>query len=376
MDTGPAPPVDHELLDAVLAIGSDLDLEAMLHRIVASAVQLVGARYGALGVLDQRGVGLAQFVTVGVDEATHAAIGDLPDGHGILGLLIADPRPLRLADLRSHPESSGFPPHHPPMQSFLGVPITVRGEVFGNLYLTDKVGAAEFSDRDEQLAVGLASAVAVTVDNARLHSRLQALTLIEDRERIARDLHDSVIQRLFATGLALQATARRVVDNDDLARRIDQAVDDLDVTIKHIRSAIFGLSSAPRRPEGLGERVMSVLREATPVLGFEPTVLIDGPLDSAVPDDVAHDLLATLREALTNFARHARASRVDVAITVEEGVSLVVHDDGVGPEASQNVHGRGLHNLADRAARHGGALHVDAGPTGGMVLRWNVPRHP
>ena len=127
------------LLQAVLAIGSDLDLEAMLHRIVESAAELVGARYGALGVLDEAGIVLAQFLTVGVDDDTHHAIGHLPEGHGILGVLIADPRPLRLPDLRAHPDSYGFPPHHPPMRSFLGVPIKIRDQVFGNLYLTDKV---------------------------------------------------------------------------------------------------------------------------------------------------------------------------------------------------------------------------------------------
>ena len=204
------------LLQAVLAIGSDLDLEAVLYRIVESAVELVGARYGALGVLDEAGIVLAQFLTVGVDDDTHHAIGHLPEGHGILGVLIADPRPLRLPDLRAHPDSYGFPPHHPPMRSFLGVPIKIRDQVFGNLYLTDKfspVAAAEFSELDEELAVGLASAAAVAVDNARLHVTVQSLALVHDRERIARDLHDTVIQRLFATGLSLQGTARLVGDN-------------------------------------------------------------------------------------------------------------------------------------------------------------------
>ena len=204
------------LLQAVLAIGSDLDLEAMLHRIVESAVELVGARYGALGILDEAGVGLAQFLTVGVDDDTHHAIGHLPEGHGILGVLIADPRPLRLPDLRAHPDSFGFPPHHPPMRSFLGVPIKIRDQVFGNLYLTDKVDAAEFSELDEELVVGLASAAAVAVDNARLHVTVQSLALVHDRERIARDLHDTVIQRLFATGLSLQGTVRLVGDNAEV----------------------------------------------------------------------------------------------------------------------------------------------------------------
>ena len=197
-----------QLLDAVMAIGSDLDLEATLRRIVEAATALVDARYGALGVLDADRTGLVQFITVGIDDETRRAIGDLPKGHGILGLLIRDPRPLRLPDLHEHPDSFGFPPHHPEMRSFLGVPVVVRGEVFGNLYLTDKQSAEAFSDIDEELTVALAAAAGVAIENARLHARVRDLALLEDRERIAMDLHDTVIQQIFATGMSLQATSR------------------------------------------------------------------------------------------------------------------------------------------------------------------------
>ena len=204
-----------QLLDAVLTVGSDLDLPAMLQRIVEAAVELVDARYGALGVLDESRTRLAQFITVGIDDETHSAIGDLPEGHGILGLLIVDAKPLRLPDLREHPDSYGFPPHHPPMRSFLGVPVRVRDQVFGNLYLTDKTSAEVFTDVDEELVVGLAAAAGVAIDNARLHARIQELTLVEDRERIARDLHDTVVQRLFATGLSLQGAAGLIHSDPD-----------------------------------------------------------------------------------------------------------------------------------------------------------------
>ena len=361
------------LLQAVLAIGSDLDLEAMLHRIVESAAELVGARYGALGVLDEAGIGLAQFLTVGVDDDTHHAIGHLPEGHGILGVLIADPRPLRLPDLRAHPDSYGFPPHHPPMRSFLGVPIKIRDQVFGNLYLTDKVDAAEFSELDEELAVGLASAAAVAIDNARLHVTVQSLALVHDRERIARDLHDTVIQRLFATGLSLQGTVRLVGDNAEVMERIEQAVDDLDVTIKHIRSAIFGLSTTADSGDGVRDRVRSLVQETATVLGFEPRVVFDGPVDTLVPEAIAADLLATIGEALTNVARHAGATRVDVSLTVEDEVVLTVADDGVGPPAPGTPGGQGLDNMAVRAERHGGTLQLDAGRTGGTILTWRAP---
>ena len=361
------------LLHAVLAIGSDLDLEAMLHRIVESAVELVGARYGALGVLDEAGVGLAQFLTVGVDDDTHHAIGHLPEGHGILGVLIADPRPLRLPDLRAHPDSFGFPPHHPPMRSFLGVPIKIRDQVFGNLYLTDKVDGADFSELDEELVVGLASAAAVAVDNARLHVTVQSLALVHDRERIARDLHDTVIQRLFATGLSLQGTVRLVRDGTEVMERIDQAVEDLDVTIKHIRSAIFGLSTTAGSGDGVRDRVRSLLQESATVLGFEPRVVFDGPVDTMVPEAITPDLMATIGEALANVARHAGATRVDVSLTVEDEVVLMVADDGVGPPAPGTPGGRGLGNMAVRAERHGGTLQLDAGRTGGTILIWRAP---
>src|SRR4051794_22322362 len=165
------------LLGAVLAMEEELDLEATLRRIVEEATSLVDARYGALGVLDADGRGLAAFITVGLEPEERAAIGPLPQGHGILGLLILEPHPIRLPDLREHPDSYGFPPNHPDMTSFLGVPIHIRGEVFGNLYLTDKRGAPEFSEEDERLVTAMAAAAGIAVDNARLHARLRELTL-------------------------------------------------------------------------------------------------------------------------------------------------------------------------------------------------------
>lgn len=364
-----------QLLDAVVTIGSDLDLPAMLHRIAHSATELVDARYGALGVLDETGTRLSQFITVGIDDDTHRAIGHLPEGHGILGLLIVDAKPLRLPDLTEHPDSYGFPPNHPPMRSFLGVPIRVRDEVFGNLYLTDKMSAEVFTDVDEELAIGLASAAAVAIDNARLHARVQELALVTDRERIARDLHDTVIQRLFATGLSLQGTAR-LVRSDPAATetRIEAAVDDLDLTVKHIRSAIFGLESTRIGGPGLRDGVLSLLREAAGALGFEPKVLFDGEVDTSVPEEVATELLATLREALSNVARHAGASRVDVSLIVSDEVLLRVVDDGVGPPGPDAPRGHGLKNMAARAERHGGRLDLLPGPPSGTVLEWRVPK--
>ena len=348
-----------QLLDAVLTIVSDLDLPAMLHRVVNSASELVDARYGALGVLDDTGTRLAQFITVGIDDEVHRSIGHLPEGHGILGLLIVDAKPLRLPDLTKHPDSYGFPPNHPPMRSFLGVPIRVREQVFGNLYLTDKSSAEAFTDIDEELVVALAAAAAVAIENARLHARVQELALVTDRERIARDLHDTVIQRLFATGLSLQGTLHLVgSDPAAAAQRIEGTVDDLDLTVKHIRSAIVGLESTRVGGPGLRDNILALLREAAGALGFEPTVLFDGLVETVVPDDVGGELLATLREALSNVARHAGATRVDVSVVVDDEIVLRVVDDGTGPPGPGAPRGHGLKNMAARAERHGGELEL------------------
>lgn len=370
------------LVDAVVTIGSDLDLPAMLRRIVEAAVELVDARYGALGVLDRTGTRLAQFITVGIDDETHRAIGALPEGRGILGALIVDAKPLRLPDISEHPDSYGFPPNHPTMHSFLGVPILSRDAVFGNLYLTDKTTGEVFTDVDEELVVGLASAAGVAIENADLHTRVQELALVEDRERIARDLHDTVIQRLFATGLALQGTVRLVrTDAAAAEERIEAAIDDLDLTVKHIRSAIFGLESARSDtgvPEGLRDRVLEVGREASSSLGFEPRVLFDGPVDTGVSDTIATELLVTLREALSNVARHARATHVEIDVVVtDDDVVLHVIDNGIGPPSPDDlaVHaGHGLRNMAARAARLGGAGALCPGAEGGSDFEWTVPR--
>ena len=365
-----------QLLDAVLALGMDLDPPSILRRIVGAAVGLVDARYGALGVLDDTGTRLAQFITVGIDDDLHRQIGELPEGHGLLGRLIRHAEPLRLADLKEHPDSYGFPPHHPPMRSFLGVPVRIRGEVFGNLYLTDKTTAAAFSDVDEELLVGLSVAAGVAIENSRLHSRVQALALVEERERIARDLHDTVIQRLFATGLSLQGTARLV--HSDVAAastRIEAAVDDLDVTVKHIRSAIFKLESARASTGGgLRDRVLALGREAAGALGFEPRCTFDGPVDSSVSDDLLSDILATLREALSNVARHAAATEVDVEVVATDEVVLRVVDDGVGPPAPGAARGHGLNNMEARATRRQGSFALGPGPVGGTAVEWRVPR--
>jgi signal transduction histidine kinase len=530
----------HSLLEAVLSVGRELDLEQVLRRITEAAAVLVDAEYAALGVIGPDGRQLSQFLTVGVTEDDIRAIGPLPSGHGILGELIRNPEPLRLQKITEHAASYRLPPHHPPMNTFLGVPIRVRDHVFGNLYLTEKRGGNEFDAEDEAVLSTLAVAAGVAIDNARLYeestrrerwlrasaeitssllsgspgsevtgliaegakeitgsdlavvavpvegtdtlavdhatgdgaeayqglvlpvegtllgaalsggapatsddlnadpratgstpsigglgpavavpigtgerlrgvlllvrpavapvfteeeiqpllgfagqaavalelaerrTHTEQIALLEDRDRIARDLHDLAIQRLFATGMTLQS-AERLIDDPKAAERVLRAVGDLDETIKIIRSTIFGLRSHETgTAQNLRARTVRTVGEAAPVLGFTPSLRMEGLLDTQVPREIADNVIAVLSEALTNAGRHAQARRVDVALEADETcVALTVSDDGVGlPSGGRRS---GLRNLQERAERLGGKLTLSSAPGRGTTLVWRVP---
>jgi len=518
------------LLDAVIAVSSDLELAEVLRRIVVGACTLVDATYGALGVLGPSGEELVEFVTHGVTEEERAAIGPLPRGHGLLGMIITSPHPQRVDNIGEHPDSYGFPPNHPPMTSFLGAPVRIRDQVFGNLYLTDKRSAPEFSDEDEAILIALAAAAGVAIDNARLyeHARTQQLwgevlgdatqallagtaqeevltevtahvrrlakadscavalrhgsdvvvvatsqsegvdvpegseaahpafekgevvrdpallaamlgparivpsgpdgsratvpvalgetptgvlvvdwaheehsnllvhvepfgrnlavslgaasarsdrarsELLEDRDRIARDMHDNVIQRLFATGMSLQSAAP--MSPPEVRAKLDRAVDELDAAISDIRHTIFALHRVPgSRP--LSAEIATLCGDAAVTLGFSPELRISGPV-ADVPEAVAPELLAVVREALSNVARHASASSVTVTVVVDDAdgdgdVRVVVADDGRGiPDGAVRS---GLGNLARRAESRGGTFRVGSATGSGATLEWRVP---
>jgi signal transduction histidine kinase len=359
------------LLAAVLMITADVELDDLLRHLVEEARDLVGARYGALGVLNESRTGLERFLTVGLHADEEQAIGARPAGRGVLGLLITDPKPLRMAHLDRHPQRFGFPPHHPPMQSFLGVPLRVRDDVYGNLYLTDKVGADEFSDEDEALAEALALAAGVAIENTRLHDRVRVISVLDDRDRIARDLHDRVIQRIFAVGMSLQGAAR-LPDAAEMATRVTKAVDELDATITDIRTAIFELGDAPAGTS-LRQAMLSLATEMAPTLGARPEVVFSGPVDTMVPLHVRDHLLAVMREGLTNASKHAHATRHVVTLSVDDTVVLEIADNGVGfdPDAPHN--GLGITNLRQRAESLGGTLDVEPAAAGGSRLVWSVP---
>ncbi len=534
-----------KLLDAMRSVGSGLELHSTLNRICETAADLANARYAAIGVVDEDGDGLAEFVHHGVDEPTVRRIGHLPDGRkGLLGALIREPEPIRLADLTEDPRSCGFPEHHPPMRSFLGVPIRVQGEIFGNLYLSDKPAGEPFDDYDLAMVRVLATEAGIAIGNARLYEAAQQrerwidgsvavttallsggdmdealqvvaeqarrlsgaragivllpadeggleivavaaqhstnalgtvippddgivaellegrpvfvddaatdprteagpvrgygpimllplcrdgrvlgglvmprargdrpftrteralgdrfasqaalalmmadaqrdrerLAVYEDRDRIARDLHDLVIQRLFATGMMLESAQRRA-RVAEVRDGVGGAVDELDVTIQEIRSAIFALRQPAEAPEGLRTRVLREIEMAAVPLGFTPSHRFVGPVDTAVGDLTGKNLIAALRETLSNAFRHARATRIEVVVDAtvtlpdgRPGVRLTVADDGVGiPEGGRRS---GLHNLERRAETVGGTSLIGPGigrNGGGTAVLWEAP---
>jgi len=361
------------VLEATLLLEADLELPVLLHHLIEEACSMTAARYGALGVLNDDRTALAEFLTVGLDPDQEKQIGARPTGRGVLGLLITDPRPLRLSNLGSHDESFGFPPNHPPMASFLGVPIKVRDEVYGNLYLTDKIGWSEFTHDDEALVAALALAAGIAIENARLHQRVQDVAVYEDRDRVARDLHDTVIQRLFAVTLSLQSMAG-AAEAAGLADRLKKAVSNLDATIRQVRSTIYELGSSAIE-QGVRATLLALVRDLNGVVGFEVRTAIDGPVDAAVSDEVAEHLLATVREALTNVGRHAHASEASVHLTVRGGLcTLQVIDNGRGLGTSETGEGGlGLVNLRRRAEKLHGQLVVENLDAGGTSLTWQVP---
>ncbi len=365
------------LLDAVLLLEADLSIPVLLRHFLQEACDMTGARFGALGVIDAERTGLSEFLTIGLSEEQEQAIGAPPTGRGVLGILIEEPEPLRLKNVADHPASVGFPPGHPEMRSFLGVPVGAHGQVFGNLYLTEKIGADEFSDDDEALVLALAQAVGLALERARLHERVQQLAVLEDRDRIARDLHDAVIQRLFAVGLSLQGIARPPLQGEVLDR-VHRAIEDLDDTIRQIRSSIFELSHTSASSPGVRASVLGLVHELRPVVGFDVAVSFDGPLEAKVPGGVVEDLLLTIRESLTNVGRHAEASRASLRLSVDgSALELEVVDNGRGIRGASGVAtlagGLGLANLRRRAEKLGGELVLSSPENGGTRLVWRVP---
>jgi signal transduction histidine kinase len=361
------------VIEAVMFLRADLELPVLLSHVIDEARSLTSARYGALGILDSERTAIAEFLTVGLAEDEEARIGFRPTGKGVLGLLLSDPQPLRLTKLGEHPLSSGFPAHHPPMGSFLGVPIEVRGEIYGSLYLTDKIGSSEFTDEDQALVEALAVAAGMAIENTRLHQRVQDLAILEDRDRMARDLHDTVVQHLYAVGISLETMAKET-EAEATADRLAILVSDVGEAIRQVRSSIYELGLDEEDP-GVRAGVVALVRSLTPMLGFDVRVSFDGPIDAVISQSVTEQLLATIREAVTNVGRHAHATEASVVVSTHLGVChLRVVDNGIGLGVNQNENvGLGLVNLRRRAEKMHGTMEITTSTSGGTVLEWEVP---
>ncbi len=357
----------------MLLLSDELDLHSVLDKIVTTATELSGATYGALGILSEDRQSLSEFVTTGLTPAQESKMGPRPTGKGVLGLLTANPRPMRLDDVSKHKKSVGFPPHHPIMKSFLGVPVFVGDKIFGNLYLCDKKGADSFTQSDEDLVLSFAQAAGLAVEKARLHRRLRGLVLVEDRERIARDLHDTVIQRLFADGLALQALANSV-SPPKAAERINQIVTDLDETIREIRSTIFAMQqlSSKDNPGNFRTEITSLIDEIAGNAGLDVEINITGSQDGLLSAKTKEHLMATTRELLTNVTKHAKADRVWVEINFDKPLVLKITDNGLGYSPRAKNKGFGLNNVAERAAILGGEFSINKVEEGGTEVKWMV----
>jgi signal transduction histidine kinase len=362
------------LAGAAEGLSGELDLEDVLRTITETAATVTGARYAALGVLGDNGT-ISRFIPYGVSDDLIDRIGHYPEGKGILGLLIEQPEVIRLDELQSHPDSYGFPEHHPPMTTFLGAPVRSGGRIFGNLYLTEKPGG--FTEVDERVIVVLAAQAGAAVENARLSDRLRELAVREERDRLARELHDGVIQSLFSTGMGLES-ARGLLEHDpERARaRIESAVDAIDGAIRELRNHIFRLRPHEAASLGLERGLLELAREFEVNALCRPVLDLPPALDAQVPERVVPDLLQIVREALANTAKHAAAGAVAVRIELEENLLLEVVDDGTGFEPHRLAVGRGLENIRDRVLALGGALDVRSERGLGTTIAVEVPIDP
>jgi signal transduction histidine kinase len=363
--------------DAVLAIAAEVSLEPVLRKLVRAARELGGARYAALGVPDGEGA-FAQFITAGMSDELVAKMGPLPRTHGLLGAMLTSPAPYRTSDVRRDPRFRGWwPAAHPQMRSFLGVPIVARSGIVGAFYLTDKIGADEFAVEDQQLIEMLAVHAAIAIEKTRLYERSRELSIVEERNRLARELHDSVTQKLFGLTLTAEAAAT-VVDRDpeEAKARLRRLQELTREAMEELRSLIFELRPAALEDEGLATALRKHVAVLQRVHGDEVDLRVVGDAQASGEGD--GEVLRIAQEALQNALRHARARHVDVRVEGANGRLVVaVADDGIGfdPEdAGLRARRLGLTSMEERARALGGRLTIDSRPGEGTTVRVDVPR--
>ncbi|MBU1227767.1 MAG: GAF domain-containing sensor histidine kinase [Actinobacteria bacterium] len=359
------------LVEGAASVAGQVELAGILRSTVEFAKEITGARFAALGVVGEHG-GLVDFITVGMDDEMVRSIGTPPKGVGMLGLITTTGKTIRTSDIATHPDSTTYPAGHPAMGSFLGVPIRVGEQIFGNLYLTDKPNG--FTEEDEILIEFLAVTAGSAVSTLRLQDRLRRAALLEDRERIARDLHDSIIQDLFAVGLNLQAAAAQVItDPEGMRKKIDASIDHLDESIAALRRYIFDLRppvwARPNLREALADLVGQLSAPYQATVSLEVSCSAD-----LVPRHIADELVATVKEALSNALRHSRGDSIEVRVGCGATQAVMtVADNGVGFDPSGPGKGLGLSNMAKRVASVGGSFRVDTTSGKGTVVRATFP---
>jgi signal transduction histidine kinase len=359
---------------AGLALSAELDLETLLHKL-ADLARIVGdAKYAALGTFDAQGV-VTRFYTSGIDDEERARIGHLPVGRGILGLLPRAAHPIRLHDIKDHPASVGFPKDHPPMRTFLGVPIRWRGESVGNLYLTEKQGGADFTSEDEEALLALAAQAAIAVENARLYAQTSRISTFEERHRIGMDLHDGVIQSLYGLGLLIEDAAAQVETAPKSARsQLGRAVDRLNAAIADLRNYVLGLRPVRGSDRPLHESLATLAQQIGTNALLTVDVKVEPEGESALGRLEREAVFYVAADALGNVARHARARRVQLRVVKEgDDVVLEVADDGVGFDTTETIGGLGLRNMRQRAFDIGARLDVRSMPGTGTRLLMRLP---
>lgn len=363
--------------EAVLGIAGDLSLDVVLERLVHAARDVAGARYAALGVPDGE-QGFARFLTAGMTDEQVDALGPLPRTHGLLGAMLADPAPYRAPDITTDPRFRGWwPAGHPRMRSFLGVPIVFRGDVIGAFYLTDKVGGPEFTPADEEGVGVLAAHAGVLIEHARLYEESRELSVVDERNRLARELHDAMTQTLFSLRLTLEAAAAAVADDQArAAAELSSARALVDSAFAELRALIYELRPPALERDGLGEALRKHAGVVGRAHGLAVTVTAEGD-DAGLAPAVEQALFRIAQEALSNAVRHASASKVEVAVvTAPDRVVLTVADDGAGFDpAARTARSRrlGLTSMRERAAAAGGSLAVESAPGRGTTVRAEVP---
>ena len=358
-----------DLVEGAAAVAGQTDLQAILATTVEIAMDLTGAPRAALGVVGPHGE-LIDFVHAGIDPEQAKMIGALPQGRGLLGVISKEGRTIRADQVGNHPQSGGLPPNHPEMDAFLGVPVRAGPSLFGNLYLTDKEGG--FTEEDEALVEALAMIAGTAIRTVRLQQRLQSLAVAEDRERIARDLHDAIIQDLFAVGLSLQGQALKVTD-PDVRRALEQDVESLDRTITALRGFIFDLGAPPDEHRTLRSELRELVTRLAGPHDAEVNVTYTGTLDT-LPQRVIDDAAQLVRESLSNSLRHSQATRITIEIHAgDDRLALLIKDNGIGFDPAAVAWGMGLTNLRERATRAGGQISIESEPGTGTTVRATLP---